>query len=538
MITKEKFADLMKASWQYEILFWLEDNEVKAEKGNLIEFKNHRFLQDIYEDWTPVQVSRKASQIGYSTMEILKSLWAAKYKNWNIIYLLPSFSDVGQFVPSKVNPIIQNNLQLSNWTKDKDTILQKKVASSFIYYRGTVSSKTQREKMESAVGTMFTADLLSIDESDRCDQIILEQYESRLEASDFKGKWYFSNPTVPGTLTQKLWEQSDQKHWFVECSHCGHYQWLDYFKNIDREREIFVCQKCKKEISDETRRNGFWVKKYDKEISGYYLPHQICPWVSAKEMLEQERTKTKQYFYNFILGLPYRGSDIVVDKELLLKNIVYGEPNIKVKNVMGVDTGLTQHYLLGNEQGIFKFGSTKDWDEIEFLMKKYDVLAVFDALGDLTQPRKLRDKYRGKVWLCYFKRDRDTPEAIKWQGKEMAVYADRSKTIQRVIDDFVDEKLRFYEMTPEDLIEYIEHWKTLYQFTEKDSLGIERKIWETEGENHYLFATIYFWLGLLKRGRGESIGWRREEKSKVHDDRAPSPKAEAEKMGIKEDWRI
>ena len=206
----------MVASWQEEILFWLQDNQIKTEKGNPIEFINHKFLQDIYNDWTPVQVSRKASQVGFSTMEILKSLWAARYRDWNIIYLLPSFSDVSQFVPSKVNPIIQNNLQLATWTKDKDTILQKQVNKSFIYYRGTVSGKTQKEKMESAVGTMFTSDLNVMDESDRSDQVILEQYESRLEASKYKGKWYFSNPTVPGTLTQKLWEQSDQKYWFIE----------------------------------------------------------------------------------------------------------------------------------------------------------------------------------------------------------------------------------------------------------------------------------------------------------------------------------
>jgi len=115
MINKEKFKALMMASWAEEILFWLKDNEIKTEKGDPIEFVNRRFLQDIYNDWTPIQVSRKASQVGWSTMAILKSAYAAKYKNWNIIYTLPSFGDVGQFVPSKVNPIIQG--QRYNFTE-------------------------------------------------------------------------------------------------------------------------------------------------------------------------------------------------------------------------------------------------------------------------------------------------------------------------------------------------------------------------------------------------------------------------------------
>ena len=539
-ITKEKLRELKKASWESEILWWLKDNEIKTEKGFPIEFHNHPFLKDIYEDWTPIQTARKAAQVGFSTMEIVKSFYAAKYRKFNIIYSLPTFGDVGQFVPSKVNPIISNNPQIINWTQDKDTILQKKVGDRFIYYRGTFSKRTEQEKQLAGVGIIFSIDCLIHDESDRSDQVILEQYESRLEASDYKGKWYFSTPTVPGTLTQDLWEQSDQKHWFIDCPHCHELQWLDYFKNVDKEREIYVCQKCNGEIDDDTRRNGFWVKRYrDREISGYYIPHTNCPWISAKDLIEAERTKTKQYFYNFNLGLPYRGSDIVVDKEIILKNVIQDEPNFKIKNVIGVDTGLTQHYVLGNKQGIFQVGSTKDWDDIEFLMKKYEAVAVFDALGDLTKPRKLRDKYRGRVWLCYFKRDRDVPEAVKWESKSMSVYVERTKIIQRVIDDFVDGNIKIY-LRPEQLIDFIEHWKTLSQITEKDSLGIERKKWETKGENHLLFATIYWYLALLRSGNAKIIDWQYREKSRVDNPQSPSPSkiAEEQERMRGSDWRL
>lgn len=539
-MNKNQFKSIKKASWEENILWWVIDNEIKTESGRPFEFRDHAFLKDIFLDWTQVQVSAKASQIGYSSMAIAKSLYACKYRKWNIIYTLPTFGDVGQFVPSKVNAIIQQNPILTEWTHDKDTIQQKKVGDNFIYYRGTASQKTAKEKMESGVGTMFSADLLYMDESDRSDQIILEQYESRLEASKYKGKRYFSNPTVPGTLTQKIWEKSDQKHWFIKCPHCNEIQWLDYYKITDKERGIYACQKCNREITDDTRRNGFWVKKYNnRDISGYYIPHTICPWISAKDLMEAEETKTKQYFCNFNLGLPYRGSDITVDKETILKNIVYDEPNFKVKNVIGVDTGLTMHYVLGNKQGIFKTGSTKDWDEIEFLMKKYEATAVFDALGDLTKPRKLRDKYRGRVWLSYFKRDKDSPEAIKWDSSSMAVYAERSKIIQRVIDDFVDGNMKIY-IKPEELTTYIEHWETLYQIKEVDKLGIERKKWETSGNNHLLFATVYFYLALLKSGNAKVIDWQRKKVSKAHNPQSPSPKKIAEQSAMKEktDWRI
>ena len=535
-----KVQQLKQASWAKNIEWWIKDNNIVTERRLPFEFTNHGFLRDIINDWHPVQTGRKAAQVGWTTAMILKTMYAARYRGWNIIYTLPTFNDIGEFA-SKINPIIENNPILGEWTKDKNTTFQKKIGDRFIYYRGTSSNKEQKKKMESGTGIMLTSDLNVHDESDRSDQVIMEQYESRGEASEYKGRWYFSNPTVPKTLTQDLWEISDQKHWFIKCPHCGFLQWLDYFKNIDKIAGIFMCQKCFKEIDDDTRRAGFWVKKYRDRtnVSGYWIPHMICPWITAKELIESERTKSKQYFYNFRLGLPYRGTDVVVDKTVILKNLVHGEPNFKTKNVMGVDTGIIQHYVLGNEQGIFKIGKG-DWKTVERLMKTYEVVSVFDALGDLTKPRKLKDKYMGKVWLSYFKKDKDSPKTIRWDDDEMAVYADRSKIIQRVVDEFVDGKIKFYEMGPEDLREYIEHWETASQVVEKDTLGIERKVWQTEGNNHLLMATIYFYLALLRAGEGEILDDEggRSLYPKAHDAQSPSPKEEAKKMAEGEgDWR-
>ena len=115
----------MDLCWRKSCLLWVCDNQIKTEKGQPIEFKNHRFLKDIYDDWTPIQTVRKASQVGFSVMKILKSFWGAKYRNFNQIYCLPTFSDVSQFVPSKVNALISQNPLLAQWTQDKDTIFQK-----------------------------------------------------------------------------------------------------------------------------------------------------------------------------------------------------------------------------------------------------------------------------------------------------------------------------------------------------------------------------------------------------------------------------
>jgi len=491
----DKYSALIQ---QNSCLGWVVLNQIKGEGGNKLEFKNHSFLIDVYNDWTPVQTIRKSSQVGFSTAVILKTLWAAKYKDLNIIYTLPSFSDVGQFVPSKVNAIISQNPILQEWTKDKDTIFQKKVGNHFIYYRGTISRKSQEKAIESGVGIMFTADLLIADEADRSEQKILEQYESRLEASDYKGKWYFSNPSHPNTINQKLWEKSDQKYWFIKPG-CGHWQYLEYPDNIKNGK--FVCKECGKEITDEDRINGEWVRKYkNRDISGYWINQLMAVWHSAKEIEEQAKTKSKDYFYNFVLGLPYRGEGALIDRDLIAKAIDYTNVNFKRGNVLGVDVGLVKHFVLGNKQGIFKVGAVKDWDEIEFLIKKYDVgTAVFDALPDLTEPRKLQQKYLGIIWLSYFKKEIRKAEFVKWDKNSHTVYSDRGKMLGLVINELVDRKIRF-QMKLEELEEYIKHWNSVYKIKKEDSMGIEQEIWETDGENHLVMATIYWKLALMLEG--------------------------------------
>ena len=364
--------------WRESTLLWTVHNSFKTERGDLFEFKDHRFLKDIFDDWTPEQTCRKSSQIGFSNMVIVKAMHAAKYRGYNVIYTLPTTSDMSQFVSSKVNAILGHNPLLSELTRDKDSIVQKKVGDAYIYYRGTFSQKTEKEKSESHVGIMLSSDLNIHDESDRSDQTILEQYESRLDASKYKGLWYFSNPTNPFTHSQKKWAISDQKHWFIKCSHCNHWQYLDFFKNIKNGK--YVCQKCHKELTDDDRRGGQWVRKYKgKSVSGYWINHLMCPWIPASKIEDQAKTKTKQFLYNFVLGLPYIGSDVVVDKTVILRAIERVE-NTKEYNCIGVDQGLKKHYAIGNKEGIFKVGVVDDWADIEFLMKKYDVqTAVFDA---------------------------------------------------------------------------------------------------------------------------------------------------------------
>lgn len=469
---------------------WMQEYQIKNESGILMDFRDHLFLFDIYSDQSPKLVCYKAAQIGFSTMAILKSLWIAKMKRLDIIYTMPSSSDMKDFVGGKVNRIINQNPILLDYVKDKDSIEQKQVGDSLIYYRGTFTEKA---------AIAVSSDLNIHDEEDRSKQEVIQQYASRLQHSKHKYEWHFSNPSVEGNGVSRYWSRSDQKHWFITCNSCRKQQYLSWPESISKDKRAFICKHCQKELTKEERRVGRWIKKYkDKEFSGYWISLLMAPWITADEILKYHETKSAEYFANFVLGLPYVGEGNQVTPDIIYRNCT-SDINTQERVVIGCDSGLKKHYVLGNKDGIFHAGIAHSWDEIDSLLKKYErSVAVIDALPDLTEPRRLREKYPGRVFLCHYARDRKTFQIIRWgKGEELGnVTVDRNRMMQMTIDDFANKKIPL-QGTQDDWAEYESHWATLYKVTELDTLGVPVSVWETSnGMDHFCHATLYWRVGM------------------------------------------
>lgn len=481
---------------------WIAKNHITNEGGHLIDFYDHLFLYDIYRDQSPKLVCYKAAQIGFSTMAILKSLWLAKMKRMDIIYTMPTSSDMKDFVGGKVNRIIQQNPVLLEYTKDKDSVEQKQIGDNIIYYRGTWTEKA---------AIAVSSDLNIHDEEDRSKQSIISMYSSRLQHSKFKYEWHFSNPSVEGNGVSKYWGRSDQKHWFITCKACNEKQFLSFPDSIDKVRRVFQCKACHRELSTEDRRVGKWLPKYkNREFSGYWISLLMAPWITADEILKYHETKSAEYFANFVLGLPYVGEGNQITPDMIFRNCT-ATINSQERVVIGCDSGLKKHYVLGNKEGIFYAGITETWDDIRKLLKKYErSIAVIDALPDLTEPRKLREEFPGRVFLCHYVRDRKTYQIIRWgQGAEAGnVNVDRNRAIQMVVDAFNDRQIPL-QGSVDDWEEYYTHWKTMYKMTEPDTMGIPQMIWESSsGLDHFVHATNYWRIGMdrFKNDGGKIFG--------------------------------
>ena len=466
---------------QLSIHAWINENQIKNEKGDPIEFRNHLFLFDVYRDRTDNLVVMKAAQVGASTMDVLKTIYDAKRDKMDIIYTLPTFADVQVFVGGKVNRIIAQNPILQSYTKDKDTIEQKMIGNSMIYFRGTFSAKA---------AIMVTADRVIHDEIDSSNQEVAKFYQSRLQHSKFKQTHVFSHPSVPGFGVDVEWQKSDQKHWFVKCPHCHKENFLSWPESVCSERKKYICKDCHEILPDEARRTGRWVKRFkDRKWSGYWISLLMAPWTTAEEVLEKYNdTKIpKDFFYNKVLGLPYVGGGNKVTQDMIFRNLT-NKPNLQEgRIVIGVDTGIRIHYVIGNKQGLFNYGSCDDYDTLDRFLKRWPrAIMIIDQGGDLIGSRKLREKYIGRVFLCHYSPDRKTYQLTRWGDKDELgnVRVDRNRIIQLVVDEFKDKRIPLCGVE-NDWYDFWLHWKNLYRVGEEDHLGVKRYKWKRSGADHF-----------------------------------------------------
>ena len=183
------------------IIAWIDENHIKNEKGDPITFDHHQFLYQPYIDESARITEMKAAQVGASTKGIIRNHFDAKRFKIDIIYTLPTDADVRTFVGGKVNRIIANNPCMIEDVADKDSIEQKQVGKSMIYFRGTWTKKA---------AIMVTADRLCHDEKDSSKLDVIADYQARLQHSKYKQTRTFSHPSLPETGVHADWLQSDR----------------------------------------------------------------------------------------------------------------------------------------------------------------------------------------------------------------------------------------------------------------------------------------------------------------------------------------
>lgn len=503
---------------------WVLQNDIKNEVGMPITFDKRPWQKAIYNDLSPNQAFFKPPQIGATVMNTLKSLWVAKMLKRQIIYTLPTQGDVQDMVGGSFNRIIAQNELLRNWTKDHDTIEQKGVGDSMIFYRGTFTSKQ---------AMMIPSGLNIHDEVDASDPDVITQYETRLQAQEDGGwRWYFSHPSLAGHGVDIYWQQSDKKEWYITCSKCEQEQVLTWPDNVDIEKRQYICKHCKQKLSEEDRiGEGVWRNQDgvawtgeiagDYKFSGWHVS-QLMLWnKSADDIVNAfyDPTKDKQYFYNYVLGLPYMDSDDQITPKEVLRNCVDEINEQTERTIIGADTGHGIHYVLMNKDGVFYYDHAKEttasktpYDVIRGYLNRWkNSIAVFDQGGDLIGVRQLQQEYPGRVFLCYYQKDKKSIELVQW-GKDdeyWKVKVDRNRMMTLMIEQLRDIGRIRFNGTPDEWSEFAEMFGNIYRekIETKETKGKDDRalygneyVWKRNGPDHFCHALLYAMVGLQRYG--------------------------------------
>lgn len=483
----------------FSILQWLTERGIVSEKGDAFDFRDRPWLIDILCDWNPNIVLTACAQVGKSVTFAVKALFAVKHLLFNIIYTMSSDSDVNEFVSSKFNKIVQANIHEFKGMAT-DNVERKEFNDRFIFFKGT-NSKT------AAIST--TADLLIHDEISRSDQSAIETYKSRTKASQYKGRWMFSNPGTERDELDIQWHKSDQKEWVITCPKCKDEHFLTWPDSVDLEAKRYICKACKEPLSDETRRQGKWVAQNPgSKISGYHISHLMCTWISAEEVIEDSQGDPA-YFHNFVLGLAYSPGDLSVTKTTILdlwtpKNLDSGD------RFIGIDVGNIKHYVLRSSKGIFKIGRFTKPSDLDDLLKFWKPNSgVIDAMPDSTLSKYIVEKYPF-MQMSYFMENANNPQTIVWWGendKKGIVYSHRDRILDQHLTNMIEAKHLIGVETDKEFQLFIKHYETLRREKVVNNKGIERYIWDsTTGEDHYVFADLYSYLAMLGSGSGTFFG--------------------------------
>jgi hypothetical protein len=480
------------------IIKWIEENKILTEKGKPLEFHNHPFLIDIYEDWSPKQVIKKCAQIGFSVTTIVKDIFLSYFNDYTIIYTLPTREMVFEHVPTKVDIIVDKNPILQQMVIGKESSTQKKrCGHGFILYKGTFG---ERESI------MTSSDLNTYDECDRSNQDVIAGLESRLGASDYGGEWWFSNPTYPNVGVCKIYNESDQMKWHIKCPKCRKDFPADYHAIICYERSVYACPHCFAVIEDDDRRNGKWKPlNPGAEIRGYHISKTMCPWVPATYMIKAERDKKPDIFHNFDLGEGYVDGTKTITGDVI--KACECPPNVGSGEYLavGIDQGPSKfHCTVGPRHGISKIIVLETWEQVEDLISSPLVRSVvIDAQPERREASKLAKKYPYKVWNCFYVDDPRRPadlDPLTWSDSEGIVKAERTlsidntvhRFIQRDINIYLDNKYPLYTYSKRKGETYVEQWANLFVVESLDKHGNNVRRWENSGHDHWAHSTNYW----------------------------------------------
>ena len=245
----------------------------------------------------------------------------------------------------------------------------------------------------------------------------------------------------------------------------------------------------------------------------------IHPDIPASKICDYKRTKSADYFANFVAGEPYISKVDSISVEEVLANCTSKTNPMKSRIIIGVDTGLPIYYACMNKDGVFFHATCDNYQALRTLLKQWDnAVLISDQGGDLIGIRELQQEFPGRVFLAYYRKDKKSVELVQWgESTEFGkLIIDRNRMISLMVEQLKDIGRIQFNGTKEDWLPFAAHFANIYrelvtspEKPGKDSTSLygAEYVWKRSSDDHFVHTLVYALAGLTKYGESmEFVG--------------------------------
>ena len=500
-----------------------------ADKPYLIEFYTDARLVD---NWCVM----KGVQTGISEWAVQFMFDASGWRGRISAYVLPTFKVRNRFVQNRVNglmlrvPGYRERLPGGEIGEQKQggggNLTSKRFGKGGILFLG---SGTENDFVE------FSADVMIVDEYDRCNAANLAMAADRLRASPYPQRLYISNPTLPRVGISKMFDESDRRRWHMQCDKCGERQAVDWFLNVvekddagrwrlrDKDwrahgRPRPICLRCRKPFERVVKGAAWIAENPDRPNRGYHMSRMDVLSEDLLDLFTEFRLANSspdamRTFFRSVLGKPYEfeGTQITVAQleGSLLRDVpmdrMGGDKYRKVVVSAGVDVGSVLHVNVSiverdeDERPIRHARlvcTVQTFEEVADIFRRFKVdKAVVDAMPEIHKAQELRDTFIDEggteVWLCRF---HPTPRVghqkygMRLNYRARVIQVDRTSVFDVTYAD-IEEGRRFFPAETLGVDGWADQMRAPVRVVDRE----KQRIRWTEGNaaDHFRLADIY-----------------------------------------------
>lgn len=497
--------------------------------GKPFSFKGRDHLHDIYRDKHPRIVIVASRQVEKSETVARKLMQAGYHRPYTTLtYTAPRAEQVTRFQSERFRQAIKDSTEgiLENSVdKSRDAKTATRLTNKSIYYFGSGWSDG-----DSLRG--IPADIVFFDEVQDMTQSAIESIEKSVSHSEITDEitelngvcFYTGTPKQTGTYYDRvLWGMSDQKHWYVECTECGHEQNIGmnniYDDETQDDRKYFGCTECRTELD---RQRGKWVAHYPDNTlySSYHLSQLNMSWISANQIWRDYQTMDEMTFNNEVLGKFFAGNTKPVQMEDVLAcadaNYAMRIGNTEFDCVMGIDYGSG-----GKSKSIITIGHNAKVDgdtklvvdyienctisnedemlkHVQSLVQRFNVVKIVGDIGyGSYEHGKLYTWYGKRAMACRYVAYPGDPG--KRDIKESnVIHVDRTFSMDRLIEMFRKHQLVFPYKNPGEIEFAFDHYTSIEMKFTTSNTGTGRKLYDHRTPDDAFHSLNYVREGLYE----------------------------------------